>query len=140
MWNLGIQEKTTGADKIRAGVTWVTGECQSPRQIWRRRITAMRDAGWYLPSGSTGWRSSGLKAAVGTKGDIDPTSWPEEPGVGEDYREVMSPGNISDVSRKVERGREHLGSKDAEEFLAKLLGPIGHGRNMVKSPLCPLPS
>lgn len=100
-WNTG---ETTGADKIRAGVTWVTGECQSPRQIWRRQITAMRDAGWYLPSGSTGWRSSGLKAAVGMKEDIDPTSWPEEPGVGEDYREVMSPGNISDVSRKGERG------------------------------------
>lgn len=40
--------------------------------------------GWYLPSGSTGWRSSGLKAAVGTKRDTDPTSWPEEPGGGED--------------------------------------------------------
>ena len=44
----------------------------------------MRDAGWHLPSGSTGWRSSGLKAAVGTKRDTDPTSWLKEPGVGED--------------------------------------------------------
>lgn len=88
----------------------VTGECQSPWQMWRRGITVMRDAAWYLRSEPNEWRSSGLKAAVSTKEDTDPTSWPEEPGVGrktastgEDCREVVSLGNIPGFRESEER-------------------------------------
>lgn len=97
------------------------------------------DTGWCLTSEPVRWRSSGLKAAVSTKKDSDPTSWPEEHGAGRvislhwrGLQGVMSPEDMQ-VSGKVKRGSIKGVCRDKDgEFVGLVLSPRRHDGKTVK--------